>query len=225
MGQAPTNWRRVAPSTWTVTNATKVSLNSGGGYALQADGTVLSFGLANHGARGNADIDNAPPSAVTGLATVTAIAGSGGRASGGGNSVGGGCAVLADATVRCWGAGRHGSNGDGTTTDRAAMVQVMIDATTPLAGVTALAAGRNHRCAITPTGVYCWGRGDSGELGRIAGTDNSFAQPTDTVITNAVTISAAARGSCAVLATHGIRCWGVTPVSSGNMAPIAAFEP
>ena len=225
-GTLPRNWTNIVPTAWTASDAVAVELNGGGGYVLQADGTVSSFGRADRGIRGNADPSNSATSPVTGLTNVVAIAGGEGRANGGGGTLGGGCAVKMDGTAWCWGSGRHGKNGDGTETDRAAPVQVMVDATTPLVGVTAISAGRAHRCAIATGGVYCWGRGSDGQLGRTAPQNNGFAALTEPAITNAVSVSAAGKGTCAALSTGAVVCWGQTSCSSDAVhASIAAFAP
>ena len=127
----------------------------------------------------------------------------------------------------CWGAGRHGRNGDGTQDDRSAPVQVLTAAATPLTGATAITAGRAHRCAITTDGVYCWGRGDRGQLGRDGGRDNPYAARMDPAVTDVFTqISATGRGTCALTSTHRVLCWGETPVSgSKTPIPLTAFEP
>jgi hypothetical protein len=221
-GQAPQRWGVVDPGAWTVTGATAAALNGGGGYALLGDGTVLSFGSSRNGARGNGDPDNAPPSPVANVANAVAVTAAVKRD----NRIGGGCAVLADGTASCWGDGRHGMNADGTENSVFDAVQVQTAAAAPLTGITAISSGRDHRCAIAAGGVHCWGRGSEGQLGRVTGQNNTFAALTEPPITNAVTIASAGRGSCAVLDTRGVRCWGRTPVSSGaTPTALAAFEP
>ncbi len=74
-GTRPTNWNDVLIANWAVTGAAKLALNGGGGYALMPDKTVLSFGVAKRGMRGNADASNSPASPVTDLTDVVAIAG------------------------------------------------------------------------------------------------------------------------------------------------------
>jgi alpha-tubulin suppressor-like RCC1 family protein len=51
--------------------------------------------------------------------------------------------------------------GNGTTADSAGPVPV-IGLT---AGVTAIAAGGDHSCAIAKGAVWCWGRNEAGQLG------------------------------------------------------------
>ena len=71
------------------------------------------------------------------------------------------CAV-ADGGAWCWGQNDYGQLGDGTTTDRHTPVAVSGLAS----GVTALAAGKSHTCALTAAGgVQCWGNNFYGQLG------------------------------------------------------------
>lgn len=81
------------------------------------------------------------------------------------------CALASDTTVWCWGANGAGQLGDNTTTARHGAVHVQQDtdpdADAPLSGVTALAAGNSHTCALLSSGkVRCWGDTSSGKLGR-----------------------------------------------------------
>ena len=75
------------------------------------------------------------------------------------------CALLADASMMCWGNDLQGELGDGQSTPRGSPI-----APARLGkNVAAIAAGGSHTCALTTAGaVYCWGenntRGSSAPL-------------------------------------------------------------
>lgn len=72
------------------------------------------------------------------------------------------CAASGSGDAFCWGDNLQGQLGDGTTTDRHLPVAV---AGLP-GGVTALAGGTGHSCAIAATGsLWCWGDHSWGQLG------------------------------------------------------------
>ncbi|MCA9630577.1 MAG: hypothetical protein KC766_23060 [Myxococcales bacterium] len=72
------------------------------------------------------------------------------------------CALKADGTIRCWGAGDAGQLGKGDTLSVDAA-----DATSDLdlPKATDLACTMMSCCALTVDGVRCWGSGDNGVLG------------------------------------------------------------
>jgi alpha-tubulin suppressor-like RCC1 family protein len=83
------------------------------------------------------------------------------------------CALLDNATVKCWGYGAQGKLGYGDQNDRGDQANEMGDSLPVVdfgAGqsVISLATGWNHNC-VTVSGnggaVRCWGSGDTGSLG------------------------------------------------------------
>jgi alpha-tubulin suppressor-like RCC1 family protein len=114
------------------------------------------------------------------------------------------CAIMPTTRgVRCWGLNGLGQLGDGTTVDHE--VAPDIDG---LGGVSALAAGGYHTCALTTAGgVRCWGLNADGELGDGTTSNRSTAPNTDT-LSGVLAITAGNSHGCALTAT-GVRCWGL----------------
>ena len=82
------------------------------------------------------------------------------------------CALLDNRSVVCWGFDDEGQLGNGAgTSDQATPTYVDL----PNDGrVVRLTAGRDHTCAILDNGsLWCWGRGNEGQLGNGATSDRA----------------------------------------------------
>src|SRR6266513_2879410 len=120
------------------------------------------------------------------------------------------CALMQDATVRCWGENDYGQLGNG-------VISSPPDAPNPtpvpvvgLNGVAAVAGGGFHTCARFSDGrLRCWGRNSEGQLGDPAFTD--WASPTSVPVAGITTATGVTGGgyhTCAVLQNGTVRCWG-----------------
>lgn len=115
------------------------------------------------------------------------------------------CALLSSGGVKCWGDNLDGAIGDGTTTTRTSPTTL----STLTSGVTQLAAGYSHTCALLSTGgVKCWGWNADGQLG--LGDSTSRTTPTDlsTLSSGVTQVVAGDSHTCALLSSGGVKCWG-----------------
>jgi alpha-tubulin suppressor-like RCC1 family protein len=118
------------------------------------------------------------------------------------------CAVTADGKVKCWGRNDAGQLGDGTTTQRTAPVDVLVSpGGAPLIGVSAIATGFDHACALMTSGqVKCWGVNYWGQLGD--GTLDAHTTPVDVLsipggppLIGVVAITSSSHHTCALMST------------------------
>jgi hypothetical protein len=65
--------------------------------------------------------------------------------------------ALKGGQVYCWGYNIYGQLGDGTTTTQRITPTLVADGAMGNSGVTAVAAGDSHTCALKGGQVYCWG--------------------------------------------------------------------
>jgi hypothetical protein len=126
------------------------------------------------------------------------------------------CGRTGAGQVRCWGDNNDGELGNGNTDPHDLAVPVRaVSGPGPLTGVTQIAVGDDHACALlTNKQVRCWGDNDYGELGNgDSPTDRSRPVPVRNAsgtanLQNVRAISAESDGACALLTTDQVRCWG-----------------
>jgi alpha-tubulin suppressor-like RCC1 family protein len=188
---------------------TQVMLAGGGAHtcARTAQGQVACWGRNKYGELGLAGGDRWTPTLVPALTDIAAVAAAGG----GGTGVSGhSCAIDTSGTVSCWGTNDWGQLGNGTIIPTLSSMpgRATPAAVTGLAGAVEVVAGMSHSCARKKDGtVWCWGRGDSGQLG----TGNMQYQPAPVSvlgIADAVQIAAGADHTCARRIGGAISCWG-----------------
>lgn len=128
------------------------------------------------------------------------------------------CAVLADGVARCWGANAMGQLAIGKKpADYAGQMasEAYPVVSTSLKGVTALAAGPSHACALTAAGALCWGDNQFGQIGNgldatAYGASNlaaEFSAKPVQKLTKPSAIGAGRSLTCALQATIAW-CWG-----------------
>ena len=178
----------------TILNDPSVRLS--GECQVNEDGTVRCWGPNNRGQLGNGSVtDPSPvPVLVSGITTAVAVTTPGSHS----------CALLADGTVRCWGANDFAELGDGTKIERHTPVPV-----SGLTNAVAIAGGSQHTCALLSTGrVRCWGLNVFGQLGNGTRTNDEPIPVAVSGITNAIAITGGNFHSCALLADGSAKCWG-----------------
>ncbi len=129
------------------------------------------------------------------------------------------CAVTEQGGVKCWGSNGAGQLGDGSTTDRSTQV----DAAGLGVGVSAVANGGAHTCAITSAGgVKCWGSNASGQLGDGSNSQQNTPVNVNGLASGVVALAAGASFTCALTSAGGVKCWGLN--SSGQLGDNSLFN-
>jgi alpha-tubulin suppressor-like RCC1 family protein len=113
------------------------------------------------------------------------------------------CALVGTG-VWCWGDNSGGALGNNSLGNNS-FVPVQVNGLS--SGVTAIAAGAGHACAIVGTGVWCWGYGVSGQLGNNSTTSSPVPVAVNGLGAGATAIAAGAAHTCA-LVNGNVRCWG-----------------
>jgi hypothetical protein len=122
------------------------------------------------------------------------------------------CARLESGAVRCWGRNAHGQLGLGHTFPIGDDETPASVASVTTGGIALqLATGAEHTCALLSPGVLkCWGRNESGQLGR--GNTPSLSTPPGTPVdlggSMAFQVSTGAWHTCALPSSGEPRCWG-----------------
>lgn len=118
------------------------------------------------------------------------------------------CTLLHDGEVLCWGSNFNGSLG---CMESSLDYPQLCKAFPADSGVRSIEAGNEQTCALRDTGrIYCWGRGDQGQIGD-GGSGDTGHRFTPTLvygITNAASVAGGLWHTCAVLSDGAVKCWG-----------------
>ncbi len=172
--------------------------------AVSTLGKVWCWGRNDHGQVGDGSTANrAAPVEVSGLPPVSAVA------AGGYHS----CALADEGTVWCWGDGGEGKLGQNNWDDHLTPVQVKNPLGLALTDVKAVSLGEHYSCALKEDGAWCWGRGDYGEQGSGAESDQNtpravLADAQDAPFGPVDLLSTGYRHACAVRGEGELWCWG-----------------
>ena len=176
-----------------------LSVSAGGSFAcaVRDDGSVSCWGDNADGQLGDGSTTPSPvPVRVSGLPGPAVSVSAGADHA---------CAVTADGAGYCWGSNVNGRLGTGVSGARSLTATLVTGLT---AGVTAIAAGGRHSCAVVSAAVECWGGNTAGQLGNgSADLLSSTPSPVHGIGSGATTVSAGDDDSCAVVA-GALRCWG-----------------
>lgn len=139
------------------------------------------------------------------------------------------CAIRSG-RLSCWGLNKHGQIGNGDSgvidgqmdplTGASYTVKVAVNPYEVFStGVTDVALGYEHTCAIRNEELFCWGSNEFGQIGQGAAT-GVISHPVS-LLTGAKQVSAHGRWTCVVSNTGQLACFGTRLVRSAGAAAAA----
>ena len=132
------------------------------------------------------------------------------------------CVLTSEGGVKCWGANDAGQLGNATTTSSRAPIDVAGLAS----GVSAVAAGAGHTCALIRSGgVKCWGWNGAGQLGDRSTTDSSVPVDVSGLECGVITVAPGDDHTYALTSGGGVKCWGSSYIDEGTGAMIGSNVP
>jgi alpha-tubulin suppressor-like RCC1 family protein len=179
-----------------------------GTCAILSDGTLQCWGNNDSGELGDGTtITRSAPAPVLGLPATVSGAGLGSQH---------GCALLNDATVKCWGSNYMNALGNHNTADSLTPTDVY-----NVNSARSISVEVNTSCVVLNGGsINCWGSNSSGQLGN----GNTVSTNVPVVVSNiptsastkATQVSVSGSSVCALLSDKTVMCWGANGGLLGN---------
>ena len=157
--------------------------------ALTSQAHIKCWGASSRGQLGQIKELQRAPTPIKGLRNPVELSASHDRT----------CARARDGTIACWG----GDAEPGNNSPRKDLKEST--------GLSALATGWRHNCAILRGSVRCWGDNDKGQLGNGVGARELGPRPTPVAVKGLVDAQQVALGrkhSCARRMNGAVVCWG-----------------
>ena len=218
----PNHMTAATPTEIIASGATAVALSNELACALMSDDTIDCWGRNNSGILdasgtfGGNDVEN--PTQVPGVSDVAQLAIGTQHA----------CVRQSTGAVLCWGAhypdaGYLGIGSGASLPPDPESDSIFPPVVVPLAATASdLSAGETHTCAVVDGIVFCWGQNEMGQLGD--GTTNWGDSPVATSVTNATSVSAGSRHTCARLTNGNVVCWGANDVGQLGRGTTSTME-
>lgn len=180
-----------------ITGATQVALGGFHSCVMTTGGGVKCWGYNRFGQLG----DNSTTTRLTAVDVSGLTSGVSAIAAGTDHT----CVLTTGGGIKCWGGNASGQLGDNSTTNRLTPV----DVSGLTSGVNAIAANRDHTCALTTGGgVKCWGYNGYGQLGDNSTTNRLTAVDVPGLTSGVSAIEAGTYHTCALMTGGGVKCWG-----------------
>ena len=189
-----------------------------------SNNSAKCFGMGADGQLGNDSTNNIGDGTGLSVATSSAVSLGTGRTV---RSISAGalhtCALLDNATVKCWGSGLYGRLGYEGSTNRGNSTEQMVGSLPAVAlgdrrTALQISVGSEHSCALLDNfSVKCWGRGTYGQLGigSTATIGDGAGEMGDSLTAvvfaagrSARSIAAGSTHTCAILDNASVVCWG-----------------